>query len=379
MRRVAIVTDWFAPRRGGIETQLGELATRLAGAGHDVHVVTGTPGPSTGSPFTVRRLGVRTLASPPLVVSPHLLRALRRELESGWDIVHAHVSIVSPVGWAAAHVARSLGLPTALTFHSVLRGKALALRAVAALARLSSSRIAWSAVSGLVAQRAQWALGGAPVSVLPNGMDLEWWASAAPRGGAGAGRVTLVSAMRLHRKKRGAALVRAFARAVKGSPIPARLVLAGDGPDHGRIARALASGQPLAPHHTVELPGWLDAPALRELYRSADAFVLASVHESFGIAALEAAASGLPVVARGSGLSGFVRPGETGLLADDDDALTDAIRAVVNDAALRQRLRPDPRELSRYDWGEVVAAHLAEYERASRLAASAAPAAAPSA
>jgi len=379
MRRVAIVTDWFAPRRGGIETQLGELAARLAGAGQDVRVITGTPGPPTDAPFAVGRLGVRTLPSPPLVVSPDLLRALRRELQAGWDVVHAHVSIVSPVGWAAAYVARSLGLPTVVTFHSVLRGKALALRAAAAVARLSSARIAWSAVSGLVARRAQWALRGAPVSVLPNGIDLQWWAKEAPRDGHGGGPVTLVSAMRLHRKKRGRALIRAFSRAMAGSRTPARLVIAGDGPDREAIARAVLGDQSLAAHHTVELPGWMDAAALRALYRNADAFVLASVHESFGIAALEAAASGLPVVARQSGIAEFVRHGETGLLVGNDEALADAMRTMVDDAAARSRLRPASRELSRFDWSEVVAAHLAEYERASRLAATAARAAAPSA
>ncbi|HEY0780448.1 MAG TPA: hypothetical protein VGD56_21005, partial [Gemmatirosa sp.] len=42
--RIALVSDWFLPRRGGIELQLAGLATHLAAAGHVVDVLTPTPG-----------------------------------------------------------------------------------------------------------------------------------------------------------------------------------------------------------------------------------------------------------------------------------------------------------------------------------------------
>ena len=377
MTRIAIVTDWFAPRRGGIEAQLGELAARLARGGEEVAVVTATPGEAADRPYRIHRLDVPTLPSPPLAVSPRTFSALRREFAKGYDVVHAHVSVVSPVGWAAAIVARSLGIPTVVTFHSVLRVKALVLRMAAAVAPLAEARIAWSAVSRVVAGQARWALGGtADVSVLPNGADIGWWRSG---GDVGTRRESpvFISTMRLHRKKRGRALVRAFADAARGSH--ARLLLVGDGPERATIQGdidALGLGSGAA---RVELPGWQQPTELRALYRSADAFVLPSVHESFGIAALEASAAGLPVIARRSGVTEFLTHGENAILADSDEELVAAMRSFVSAAGSTSTPRANPEALMAYDWSRVIPAHLAEYERAIRLAASPARAGAGSA
>ena len=74
-------------------------------------------------------------------------RHLRRAHGSGrYDVVHAHVSVVSPVGYAAAVIGRSLGLPVMVTFHSVLRHKRHLLRAANVLARISSSAVVWDTV-----------------------------------------------------------------------------------------------------------------------------------------------------------------------------------------------------------------------------------------
>ena len=371
MRRIALVTDWFAPRRGGIETQLGELARRLASSGADVGVITATPGPAAGEGYAIERLPVLTLPAPPLAVSPTLIPRLRDELARGWDMVHAHVSVVSPVGWTSALVARSLGLPVAVTFHSVLRAKAVVLRLASAVAPLPTSRVAWSAVSGLVAGQARWGLGGSvEVNVLPNGLDLACWS--APRA-ASPGRVTLVTAMRLHRKKRGRQLLRAFEAAARRVRLPAHLAIVGDGPERDILRADITELGLRSGDATAELRGWLLATELRQLYSTCDGFVMASVHESFGIAALEARAAGLPVIARRSGNSEFLEHDVNALLADDDPALIDAMVAFLRDPALRSRLGSGRTDLVRFDWPAVIDAHLREYERATRLAADAVP------
>ena len=377
MPRIAIVTDWFAPRRGGIESQLHELAAHLASLGHDVDVITPAPGASSHVPYGVRRLDVWRLPSPPLAVSPALLGKLRRELDAGYDIVHAHVSVVSPAAWAGAFVARGLGLPTAVTFHSVLRAKALALRALSAVSPIATARVAWSAVSQFVASQAQRALGdAADVRVLPNGIDPEWWGRGT--GGERDDAITFMSTMRLHRKKRPLALLRAFSDAVRFTRKRARLVLIGDGPERGRIQRALRALD-VGGGAEIRLRGWLAPEEVRAAYSGADAFVMPSVHESFGIAALEAAAAGLPVIARRSGVAEFVVDGDNGILADSDAELAAAIRSLIDDDALRARLRPRPAAFTRFDWQAVTTAHLAEYDRAIRLAATPARAVAASA
>jgi glycosyltransferase involved in cell wall biosynthesis len=64
--RVALVSDWFLPRLGGIEIHLRDLANHLARAGHQVEVVTPLPGPTQVDNVHVRR--VRTTLCPKLKV-----------------------------------------------------------------------------------------------------------------------------------------------------------------------------------------------------------------------------------------------------------------------------------------------------------------------
>lgn len=369
--RIAIATDWFAPRRGGIEGQLLHLAEGLGARGHAVDVLTSTPGASSGKGFDVVPLAVTTLPGLQLAVSPTLLVALRRELERGYDIVHAHVSVVSPVGYAAAAIARSLGVPTVVTFHSVLRHKRHLLRAANAVAHLSGSGVVWSGVSDLVADQVSAALDGADALVLPNGIALEFWSEAradvARRRGDS---VMLVSTMRLHRKKRPRELLRAFAQATSRAQRNAHLTIVGEGPERSALLRDARNLGLLDGGATVEMPGWLPPDALRPLYAGSDAFVTASMRESFGIAALEARASGLPVIAmRAAGSSEFLRHDENAILCDDDVELVQSMVRLIRDASLRSRLARSTVSLERYDWPAVFAGHEGIYEYAMKRAA----------
>ena len=93
---------------------------------------------------------------------------------------------------------------------------------------------------------------------------------------------------------------------------------------------------------------------LVELFRSSDVFALPSAAETFGIAAVEASACGLPVVASASGgLSDVVDDGVTGFTVPPGDvaALADRLRRLADDGALRRRLGRAARQraLQRYD------------------------------
>jgi len=371
--KVAIASDWFPPRRGGIEAQLFGLAQGLGSRGHHVDVLTSTPGAVDGPAFRVRSLGVTTLPGLQLTLSPWLFAALRRQLGAGYDVVHAHVSVVSPVGYAAAIVARSLGMPTVLTFHSVLRQKAFLLAAIDVMGTLRESDVTWGAVSELVAAQVGRALRDTAVAVLPNGIDIAFWRQAAPaQPGHSRSRIpTLVSAMRLHRKKRPRQLLQAFAQAARSrGGMTARLLIVGDGPERGALERDIRDRGLHEGSATAELIPWQDAHALRLLYAEAHCFVLPSARESFGIAALEARAAGLPVIAmKGSGSSEFLCDGENALLCDDDNDLAEAMGRVVRDFQLRARLAASPASLERYDWRHVLDRHEHVYERAMKPAA----------
>jgi glycosyltransferase involved in cell wall biosynthesis len=369
--RVALVCDWFLPRVGGIELHLRDLALALRERGLDARVVTTTRGPDVVDGVPVHR--VRTPLAPMggFAFTPGGLSRLADVLRAErFDVVHAHASVVSPVAYGGAVAGARAAVPTVLTFHSMLHRSALLLGASESLFGWASQRIVLSAVSSVVAaQAARW-LPGAAVAVLPNGIDIAFWGALAPRRSTVAREVSFVSAMRLSRKKRPAMLLRAFAAATRfanGEPAM-RLVIAGDGPDRVALARlAMALGVA----DRVELPGQLTREALRRLYARSDAFVLPSERESFGIAALEARAAGLPVIAMlDSGARDFLRQGVDGLLARDERDMARAMGRLAVDAPFRGYVaRHNASTPPPYDWADVATLHERLYVAAGELPA----------
>ena len=350
---------------GGIELHLRDLALALRGRGMDACIITTTPGPDAVAGIPVCRVNVPLLPGAGVSMSPlivgRIAGVLRREQI---DLVHAHASVVSPVAYAGALAGARERLPAVVTFHSMLHNSALLLGASDALLAWSRRTILTAVSSVVAAQAVRW-MPGASIGVLPNAIDVAFWRPGPPRDGAG--DVHFVSAMRLSRKKRPLSLVRAFAAAtrfVAGAP-RMRLTIAGDGPDRGDVIRLAAE---LGVEDKVVLAGKLDRSALRALYAKADAFILPSERESFGIAALEARAAGLPVIAMlAGGARDFISAGTNGLLARDTAELATFISRMALDRPLRsymaQRNRLAPAE---YDWSAVTTAHLALYDTAVR-------------
>jgi glycosyltransferase involved in cell wall biosynthesis len=118
----------------------------------------------------------------------------------------------------------------------------------------------------------------------------------------------------------------------------AHVVLSGPDDRHG-VSVIVAQAQESAPTagrvHTLPIT---DEPP-RELYPQADVFVLASEGESFGMVAAEAAAAGTPVIVSDRcGVAGFFEDGEALVVPYDHAAVVDAVRRVLTDEELRERL-----------------------------------------
>jgi len=97
--------------------------------------------------------------------------------------------------------------------------------------------------------------------------------------------------------------------------IPAKLILVGDGPDRSECERLCRQ---LGLFEKVKFLGKQDG--LVEILNSADVFLIPSQSESFGLAALEAMACGLPVVSSSvGGLPELIRHNETGFIAEIGD------------------------------------------------------------
>jgi N-acetyl-alpha-D-glucosaminyl L-malate synthase BshA len=148
--------------------------------------------------------------------------------------------------------------------------------------------------------------------------------------------------------------------------VPSRLVMIGDGPDRSR-AEAFVRERKL--RDRVFFLG--NVPNLEEVVGASDVFLLPSESESFGMAALEAMASEVPVIGtRSGGLPEVVIDGETGFLLPVGDVENMALRAIeiVRDPDLRRTLGQNGRELAlgRFNVDRVVPMYRQCYERTVR-------------
>jgi glycosyltransferase-like protein len=126
--------------------------------------------------------------------------------------------------------------------------------------------------------------------------------------------------------------------------------------------RAVALGV----NHHVRVLGPLETEVMERLFRAADAFAFPSLREGFGLAALEALAAELPVVASDLDVfRGFLKDRESALLTPPGDgaALGRALARIALDPALAARLRAGGRHVvPGYTWDAAAAAHERAYE-----------------
>ena len=143
------------------------------------------------------------------------------------------------------------------------------------------------------------------------------------------------------------------------------VVIAGEGPARQELETLAARGR--LPDR-VTFPGWVAPDAVHALLACASVVLVPSIHEGFGLVALEAALAARPVVAsRVEGIPEVVLDGETGILVPpaDAQALARAIDGLLEDpvrgAALGARARE--RAIERFGVGRCVDGYLEVYSR----------------
>jgi glycosyltransferase involved in cell wall biosynthesis len=204
---------------------------------------------------------------------------------------------------------------------------------------------------------------GVPVdrlAVVPEGIDLDVWAPIRdPQALEALDRSrdphTVLCVARQYPRKRVIDLIEAFALVVRRLPM-ARLVIIGDGPEHGSLAARL---QALGLAEQVHLLGALAEDAeVRAWYGRSSVFCLPSEQEGFGIVFLEAMASGLPVVSTtAAAIPEVVPDGQAGLLVPPRHpaALAEALLRLLEDGELRARCRAfGRRHAHAYGWQRVA-------------------------
>lgn len=329
-----------------------DQAKALRGAGHDVrfaavdtrsirhsrpwgyyrYTLDGIPVYYASVPCGALPLGLLELAG--RLAASGICRAVGKD---GWtpDIIHQHF------GFELAAMAEREGVPFVFTEHSSHHNRALSPEQANRLKKEYARCAAVLAVSRTLAENMR-VNTGVEATVIPNTVDTVRFT---PQSIAHE-RFTFVSACNLIPVKNMAGLLCAFA-ALDGEP---RLVIFGDGAERASLQN-LAETEGVSDR--VEFRGHCCREELAEAYALADCFVLASRSETFGVAYIEAMASGLPVIAtRCGGPEDFVAE-ENGILVptDDVDALAGAMeymmlhRSEYDSAAIaasaRERFAPE--------------------------------------
>ncbi len=155
------------------------------------------------------------------------------------------------------------------------------------------------------------------------------------KGGEEGGDFVFLTVGRLVPVKNIALQIRAFERVVREFP-QAQLRIVGKGPMRSNL-QLLTSNSKLG--STVIFDGQQED--IGKFYEVADAFLLTSNNEGWGVAVTEAAAYGLPIIMTDVGLAGeFIKNGENGIVipVGNEDALVSAMMQIIKDADLRARL-----------------------------------------
>jgi glycogen synthase len=381
---------------GGLGRHVHALARHLTGLGHEVIVLcrheAGTDALTHPTSDTVAE-GVRVVrvAEDPthllfekdlvawtLAMGHGMIRA-GLELLAGWrpDVVHAH-------DWLVTHPAITLaehaGVPLVATIHATEAGRhsgwlSQRLNQQVHSAEWWLANRADALITCSAAMRAEVAylfeVEPAEIAVIHNGIEPRGWR--VPAAAVAAARAVhspdgaplVVYFGRLEWEKGVHDLLAALPRLRRAHP-GTRLVVAG----RGVQAQALVEqARKLRVRRSVDFVGHLPDRALVACLAAADAVVLPSRYEPFGIAALEAAAVGAPLVAStAGGLAELVVDGATGLsvVPGDVAGIVTQVRAVLADpaAAARRAKAARARLGAEFDWTAIAEATAAVYRSA---------------
>jgi D-inositol-3-phosphate glycosyltransferase len=370
---------------GGMNVYVRELARELGRGGMHVDIFTRRSDPDLPSiqqiTERVRLLHIPSGPAqplPPTELYPYVDDFTRRvarfaeRSEDDYDIVHSHYWLSAVAGMRLADL---WDVPHITMFHTVERlkmqqyGGGASELTPAALTRIEQEgriaagvdRITVSTEHERDALRRLYGLAPQKLRIVPCGVDLEAFTpgSAAERRAArqvlAPGQApTLLCVGRLDPIKGLDLLLESVARL----RTQARLIMVGGDPaGDPEVERLRARAEELGIAERVAFPGAVPQEELPRYYRAADAVVVTSRYESFGLVAVEALACGTPVVAaQVGGLPSILHEGTNGLLVRwrSPQAFAERLDELLGDEALRARLAANARpSVERFDWRHI--------------------------
>lgn len=382
--KVCLLSWEFPPRIvGGIARHVFGLAKALTAEGHDVGVVTLD---FPGAPDYEEVEGFKVYRSKTEVGHPNFLtwaflfnHFLEKQLAAankdfGFDLIHIHDWLVAPSGIGFKHFC---GKPLVCTMHSTEHGRSslhdpdsFMIDGMEWWACFEAARIVVTSNSMKGEVCGHFNVSGEKVAVIPNAIDVEkydvgvdrW--SVRRRFGVGDHEKLVLYVGRLVPQKGIEYLIRAVPRISRRFP-EAKFVIVGEGWMRGHLEwLADQSGQ----RWRINFTGFISDEDLIALTKSADAMVVPSIYEPFGIVALEGMAAGVPVVAsQVGGLAEVVEHDKTGVYAysRSPDSIAWGVERVLSDQGYRDWLVKNGHDAvkSRFSWGAVARQTVDVYKR----------------
>ncbi len=358
MKMPAVGITCYASQ-GGSGVVASELGLHLSRRGCEVHFI------SSELPFRLRKYHENIFYHP--VEMPHypvfqhspytlsLATAMSDVAERcALDILHVHYAIPHA---ASAYLAQKMSGRKSLKVITTLHGTDITLvgqePSFFPMTRfLIEQSDAVTAVSDFLKRKTIEVFGtGEDIEVIPNFVDTRVFkpsegsplkARFAPRG-----EKLLAHVSNFRKVKNVGAVVDVFAGV--SAVLPSRLLLIGDGPEMGGVRRQITQH---GLDDQVEFLGQVDN--LEDILPAADLLLLPSLHESFGLVALEAMACGVVPLATDQGGAGeFIQDGFNGFLRDplDIEGMVLAAVKVLGDDQLRHEMAEEARRDAAADFG----------------------------
>ena len=354
--KIGIVSPYAYPRPGGANAHIRETYAHLRELGHEVRIITAPWGDDPPAQDVIQ-IG-QAIAVPfngsigRVTLSLRLEWLVSRMLErERFDIIHHHEPFVP---FLSFQILDSAKCPNVATFHafggfsfSYWAGRIVLDRYM----RRIDERIAVSSAARYFVSR----YFPGDYRIIPNGVDVQFFATARPFPEFQDGKVNILFVGRAEHRKGAMYLLRAYA-ALKPRHPDTRLIFASSGPQIGEMRRFVRD------RHLADVffAGRVSEIDKARFYKTADIFCAPSTgQESFGIVLLEAMAAGRAVVA--SDIHGYkrvVQRNVSGLRVEprDADALAAGLERLVADPSLRARLgQAGATRAHDYDWDHVAA------------------------
>jgi len=353
------------PTHGGSGVVATELGMELAKRGHEVHFI------SYQVPFRLKPYQDNVyfhevqITTYPLFQYPPYTLALAAKMaevadEAELDVLHAHYAIPHAIcGYLACQIAKSTKLRMVTTLHGTditLVGSDTSFRGLTTFGIEQSDGV--TAVSEFLKRKTIEVFSPRrAIRVIPNFVDTERYAPRPPsecrrERYAKKGERILVHISNFRPSKRVTDAVRVFA-AVRRE-VPAVLLMVGDGVERSQSREVAVE---LGVERYVRYLGQMDA--VEDVLGCGDLFLLPSEHESFGLAALEAMSSGVPVIGTtAEGLPELIRPGETGYLlaVGDVEGMSRRAIEILSDPQKREAMAVASRRIAveKYEASSVI-------------------------